>query len=106
MLRYIINPDIQFSFHVSHNPYINVVNNGYEIGTNVQLLQKQLNDNEYTPGSEVIDWYLFRQHKSVLIDYYGNFYGCTIKTDSYVELSLLKLDENIKQKILQGQLAD
>lgn len=101
MLKYKLNAgDPPWSFVVSHKPYKQVVNNGYYIHTQSDILIEQLNTNEYTRGSEVVDWFLFKGGKSVLIDNYNNAYLCQVKTNYSVELGLLLLTDEEKQRRL------
>lgn len=72
-------------------PYKRTVNNGSYIETQDYGLLKALWKNECDRTSEVIDWHLFRDGYSVLIDDNYNIYGCTTKTEGYVQLTKLKL---------------
>lgn len=74
-------------------PYKKVVNNGSYIETQDYALLEALNKNEGNRTADVIDWHLFRAGYSVLIDDDYNIYGCTVKTDGYVLLNKLKLQQ-------------
>ena len=75
-------------------PFKSVVNNGYTIKTQSDLLLKQLYDNEYHNGKDITDWHLFRPCKTVLIDDYGHRYMCTgVSYGCWVELMQIKEEE-------------
>lgn len=101
MLKYKINAgEPPWSFAVIHKPYKETVNNGYYIQTQSDSLIEQLRKNEYDRNGEVVDWFLFRDGKSVLIDNYNNAYLCRVKTNYSVELDLLLLTDEEKQQRL------
>ena len=76
-------------------PFKTVVNNGYTIRTQSDLLLKQLYDNEYHNGKDIIDWHLFKSCRTVLIDDYGHRYACTgVSYGYWVELTQIKEEEN------------
>ena len=58
-------------------PFKSVVNNGYTISTQDSGLIEQLWENEIERG-EVIDWFIFKVGKSVLIDDLGRKFACTM----------------------------
>ena len=72
-------------------PYRRTVNNGIYIETQDYGLLKALWKNECDRTAAAIDWHLFRDGYSVLIDDNYNIYGCTTKTTGYVQLTKLKL---------------
>lgn len=73
-------------------PYKKVINNGISIETQDYALLEALCKNESARTTEVIDWHLFKEGYSVLIDDDYNIYGCIVKTDGYVQLNKLKLN--------------
>lgn len=73
-------------------PYKKVINNGISIETQDYALLEALCKNESDRTTEVIDWHLFKEGYSVLIDDDYNIYGCMVKTDGYVQLNKLKLN--------------
>ena len=99
MLKYIVNVENSpWSLEVTHKPYIETVNNGYYIRARSETLIEQLRKNEYDRNSEVMDWFLFRSGKSILIDNYNNAYLCMLKGQFFVELALLLLSVGEKQQ--------
>lgn len=58
-------------------PFRRVVNNGCEIETQDVDLIRQIRENEFARGSEVIDWHLFKPGRTILIDNMGRKFGCT-----------------------------
>ena len=72
-------------------PYRKVVNNGIYIESQDYELLEAIHKNEYDRDSEVIDWHLFRACHSILIDDNYNIYGCTAKSEGYVQLTKLML---------------
>lgn len=73
-------------------PYKSVVNNGYTIWTQDEGLLRDLEMNE-NYGNGIIDWFLFKKGKTVLISSVGKIYGCTnFLYNSLVELTEFKED--------------
>ena len=89
-----------FGVHMKSDlkPFKKVVNNGYTILTQDESLIRDLEWNEkYHNG--IIDWFLFRQGKTILFSTNGKAYGCTcFSYGSFVELVEFKntdfLDED------------
>lgn len=70
-------------------PYRTTINNGYTIRTQNLELIRQLQENE-EKGGEVIDWFLFKEGNTILIDNNGYKFGCTsVSHNSSVQLDEL-----------------
>lgn len=76
-MKYVSKQMSRISFVTSLSPFKSVVNNGYTIRTTSDLLLKQLYNNEYHNGRDIIDWHLFKPYSTVLVDNYGYEYVCT-----------------------------
>lgn len=87
-MRYVLNENILGIEFVSRlMPYRKTVNNTYTIESQDYRLLGLLNKKEHDRNSEVIDWFLFKPDKTILIDDFYNIYGCVEKTDGYVKLA-------------------
>lgn len=92
-MKYVQENTIGKPFQCHFNPYQRVVNNGWSIETQSEELLWQLSQNENDCSSkEVIDWFLFKENQTVLIDNHGRKFACNKKSDGYVQLAELKYD--------------
>lgn len=81
MLHYIHKSFFGKPLYAGTKPFQKVVNNGCTIETQSVDLIQQLQRNEMTRNSEVIDWWLFKPGATILFDNHGNQFGCTSNVD-------------------------
>lgn len=73
-------------------PYQRIINNGCVIETQSEELLWQLYQDEVERDGEPIDWHLFKENKTVLIDNHGRKYACVRQSQGHVILAELKYD--------------
>ena len=101
MLKYYLNVPIAcIHMHSYLMPFQQIINNGTTISLQDERLIEQLIANENDRNSEVIDWHLFKGAHTILVDNYGDIFGCTTKTHGFVELRKLKFYGKEKEKFL------
>lgn len=79
-------------------PFLKTVNNGYTIMAQDKSLIRDLEFNEkYHNG--IIDWYLFREGKTILFDTCGRVFGCT----NFIYNSLVEVVEFVNTDFLEKE---
>lgn len=73
-------------------PYQRIVNNGCVIETQSEELLWQLHKDEVERETAPIDWHLFKESETVLIDNHGRKYACVRRNQGHVTLAELKYD--------------
>lgn len=73
-------------------PYQRIVNNGCVIETQSEGLLWQLHKDEVERDGRPIDWHLFRESETVLVDNHGRKYACVRQCQGHVTLAELKYD--------------
>lgn len=63
-----------------------VINNGWVIETDDEALFDQLEADEKDRTGEPIDWHIFKDGETVLIDNIGRNFACTIKGNGRIQL--------------------
>lgn len=96
-MRYIQKEFFGIEMKSEMKPYKKVVNNGYTIMTRDESLIHDLAWNEIHHNG-IIDWFLFRQGKTILISTNGKAYGCTL----FAHNAVVELNEIINLDFLEA----
>ena len=91
-MKYIHENTIGKPLQCLFKPYQRIVNNGCVIETQSEELLWQLYQNEKEGETQPIDWHLFKESGTVLIDNHGRRYACVRKSQGHVTLAEMKYD--------------
>lgn len=92
IMKYVQENTIGKPLQCHFRPHQRLVNNGWVIETQSEDLLWQLIQNENDHSKETIDWFLFKEGESVLIDNHGRKFACMKKSHGYIQLAELKYD--------------
>lgn len=94
-MKYIQENTIGKPLQCLFRPYQRIVNNGCVIETQSEELLWQLHNDEVERDGRPIDWHLFKECETVLVDNHGRKYACVRQSQGHVTLAELKYDLTI-----------